>query len=67
MISLSTRGAVASDGIAGKRIQEIFEEARRIRRQPIGRMGLGLCGNFPESFPHQPRLSRYRDGLTQPA
>jgi hypothetical protein len=38
-------GIVASDGIAGKRIQEIFDEARRIRRQQIG-----LCGNFLNPF-----------------
>ena len=47
---LPPRGAVASDGIAGKRIQEVFDEARRIRRQPIGRMGLRLCGNFLNPF-----------------
>jgi hypothetical protein len=58
-----TRGADASDGIAGERIQEIFDEVRRIRRHPIGRMSVSLCRNFLNPFLASPVSPGMRDGL----
>ena len=49
--------------IAGKTIQEIFDEVRIIRRQPIGKMSVSLCQNFLNPFLTSPVSAGMRDGL----